>query len=244
MIEAFVANLADLLPFGYAFAAGMVTTVSPCGVAMLPAYVSLYLGVDEEGFRHQPPLRRGARACLLSLAVTAGFVFFFIVAGAILSLGGEFIIPLIPWATIIIGISLILLGIWLLAGGHLYLAVFSRLADRMGKFRGSGVLGFLVFGIAYAIAAFSCTLPVFLVVVGGALAGGGFTAGLLQFVSYALGMGLVITIVTLGTAFFKEAVHRWLRRLVPLVARFSGLLLIFAGGYILYFWFAVGDLLG
>ena len=41
MIESFVANLAGLLPFGYAFGAGMVTTVSPCGIAMLPAYVSL-----------------------------------------------------------------------------------------------------------------------------------------------------------------------------------------------------------
>ncbi|MBI3930874.1 MAG: hypothetical protein HY325_02520, partial [Chloroflexi bacterium] len=85
--------------------------------------------------------------------------------------------------------------------------------------------------------------PVFLVVIGNALALKGFTAGLLQFVSYALGMGFVITIVTLGTTFFKEAVHRWLRRLVPMIVRFSGLLLIFAGGYILYFWFKVGDIL-
>ncbi len=50
MVEVFVANLASLLPFGYAFGAGMVTTVSPCGIAMLPAYVSLYLGEKEEGF--------------------------------------------------------------------------------------------------------------------------------------------------------------------------------------------------
>ena len=61
--------------------------------------------------------------------------------------------------------------------------------------------------------------------------------------SYALGMGFVITIVTLGTTFFKEAMHQWLRRLVPVVARLSGLLLILAGGYILYFWFVVGGLL-
>ena len=79
--------------------------------------------------------------------------------------------------------------------------------------------------------------------VGSALALKGFSAGLFQFVSYALGMGFVITVVTLGTAFFKEAVHRWLQRLVPVVARFSGLLLILAGGYILYFWFKVGDIL-
>src|SRR5713226_1835702 len=32
------------LPFGYAFAAGMVAAVNPCGFALLPAYVGLYLG--------------------------------------------------------------------------------------------------------------------------------------------------------------------------------------------------------
>ncbi len=242
-IEAFVANLAGLLPFGYAFGAGMVTTVSPCGIAMLPAYVSLYLGAEEEGFHQQSPLRRGARAGLLSLVVTVGFVTLFVAIGAILSLGGQFIINIIPWAAVLIGVSLILLGIWLLAGGHLYLAVFSRLVNQVKRPRGSGLTGFLVFGVAYGIAALSCTLPIFLVVVGSALALEGFTAGLLQFVSYALGMGFVITVVTLSTAFSKEAMHRWLRRLVPVVARFSGLLLILAGGYILYFWFKIGDIL-
>ena len=71
----------------------------------------------------------------------------------------------------------------------------------------------------------------------------GFTSGLLQFVSFALGMGCVIAIVTIGSALFKETINRWLRRLVPVVARLSGLLLIFAGGYILYFWFIIGELL-
>lgn len=242
-IEAFVANLANLLPFGYAFGAGMVTTVSPCGIVMLPAYVSLYLGAEEAGFRQQSPLRRGARAGWLSLVVTLGFVTLFAAIGVILSLGGDFVIKIMPWAAVLIGVSLVFLGVWLLIGGHLYFAVFSRLASRVQRRGGSGVIGFLVFGIAYGVAALSCTLPVFLVVVGSALALEGFTAGLLQFVAYALGMGFIITLVTLGTAFSKEAVYRWLHRLVPVVARLSGLLLIFAGGYILYFWFKVGDIL-
>ena len=80
-------------------------------------------------------------------------------------------------------------------------------------------------------------------VVGSALATKGFTSGLLQFVSFALGMGFIIAIVTIGSILFKETVNRWLRHLVPVVARLSGLLLIFAGGYILYFWFKVGEIL-
>ncbi len=243
MIENFVANLALLLPFGYAFGAGMVTTVSPCGIAMLPAYVSLYLGVQEEGYWARSVIRRSARALTMGGVVTLGFVAFFGVTGAILSLGGQFLIAFIPWVAVFIGVALILLGIYLLIGGHVYTSLPARLAGRLGSPRSSNITGFLVFGIAYGIAALSCTLPIFLVVVGSALAMKGFTSGLLQFVSFALGMGFVITIVTIGSALFKETINRWLRRLVPIVARFSGLLLIFAGGYILYFWFKVGDIL-
>ncbi len=243
MIEIFVANLASLLPFGYAFGAGMVTTVSPCGIAMLPAYVSLHLGAEEEGFWAKSSLRRGARALAMSGVVTLGFVVFFGIMGAVLSLGGQFLLTFIPWVAVLIGVALILLGIYLLTGGHVYTNLPARLIGRLDKNGDLGIKGFLIFGIAYGIAALSCTLPIFLVVVGSALTMKGFTLGLLQFISFALGMGFVIALVTIGSALFKESVNRWLRRLVPVVSRFSGLLLIFAGGYILYFWFKVGDIL-
>ncbi|MFC1951484.1 cytochrome c biogenesis CcdA family protein [Chloroflexota bacterium] len=243
MIKSFIVNLASLLPFGYAYGAGMVTTVNPCGIAMLFAYVSLYLRSEEEGFWAKSPLRRGAKALTMSVMVTLGFVVFFGIMGAILSLGGQFLLTFIPWITVIIGAALILLGIYLLVGGHFYTGLPARLAGRLGRSGDLGIKGSFIFGIAYGIAALSCALPIFLAVVGGALAMKGFTSGFLQFVSFALGMGFVIAIITLGSALFKETIKRWLRRLVPIVAKLSGLLLIFAGGYILYFWFKVGDIL-
>ncbi len=243
MIETFVANLAALLPFGYAFGAGMVTTVSPCGVAMLPAYVSLYLGAGEENFGARSILRRSARALIISGVVTIGFVGLFGVAGTVISLGGQFLIAFIPWVAVIIGLILILLGLHLITGKHVYSNLPARLATRLASKSGSGIRGFLIFGIVYGIATLSCTLPVFLAVVASVLVVKGFTSGLLQFVSFALGMGLVIAVVTIGSALFKETVQRWLRRLVPVVTRLSGLLLILAGGYILYFWLVVGDIL-
>ena len=243
MIEVFVTNLASLLPFGYAFGAGMVTTVSPCGIAMLLAYVSLYLGSQEEGFRERSLMRRGARALTMSGVVTLGFVALLGIMGVALSLGGQFLIANIPWAAAIIAVVLILLGVYLLLGGYFYTNLPARLASRLGKNGALGIKGFLIFGIAYGIAALSCTLPIFLAVVGSAVATEGFTLGLMQFVSFALGMGVVIAIITIGSALFKETINRWLRHLVPVVARLSGLLLIFAGGYILYFWFKAGDIL-
>jgi cytochrome c-type biogenesis protein len=243
MIENFVVNLTNILPFGYAFSAGMATTVSPCGIAMLPAYVSLYLGAEEGGLLTGSSFQRLIRALIMSVAVTLSFVVFFGAIGALLSAGGQFLITFIPWITILIGVALVLLGIFLVTGAHMYTSLPARLAVRLGNPGGTSIKGFVIFGIAYAIAALSCTLPVFLVVVASALTVGGFTSGLFQFVSYALGMGFVILVISIGSVLFREMVNRLLRRVVPVVVRLSGFLLIFAGGYILYFWFTVGDIL-
>ncbi|MDY6912409.1 MAG: cytochrome c biogenesis protein CcdA, partial [Chloroflexota bacterium] len=187
--------------------------------------------------------KHGVRALAMSGMVTLGFVAFFGIIGAILSLGGGFLLDYIPWIAIVIASVLIVMGIYTLSGGHLYTNLPSRLASLIGGRGEYNLKGFLLYGIAYAIAALSCTLSIFLVVVGSAIALKGFVSGMIQFVSFGLGMGFVIAVITIGTVMFKETVNRWLHRLVPVVARASGLLLIFAGGYILYYWFTVGDIL-
>ncbi len=41
-------SVGALAPLGFAFAAGMAATVNPCGFAMLPAYLDLYMGSGEK----------------------------------------------------------------------------------------------------------------------------------------------------------------------------------------------------
>ena len=50
LLTGWLTELAAVLPFGFAFGVGMVAAVNPCGFAMLPAYLSLYLGAHEEDF--------------------------------------------------------------------------------------------------------------------------------------------------------------------------------------------------
>lgn len=236
----FVDKLGIGLPFGYSFTAGMVTVVTPCAVAMLPAYIALYLGSHEKGFWSESVYKRIARALILSIVVTLGFVLLFGSIGAVTSLGGmslqENLQAVVPWVVIVIGGMLVLLGFYFLFGGHVYFNLPARLARRIGGGHDANIKGFFVFGIAYALAALSCSFPVFLIVVVSSITVEGYAAGLLQFVYYGLGMGFVILVITLTSALFKETVSRWLRRAVPIVARLNGLLLIFAGGYIIYYW--------
>ncbi len=62
--------LAVLLPFGYSFGAGMVSTVNPCGFSMLPAYLSLYLGERDDGTASSHFILRSCKALLIGTAVT------------------------------------------------------------------------------------------------------------------------------------------------------------------------------
>src|SRR5437762_1589490 len=70
--------LGRALPFGYAFTAGMAAAVNPCGFALLPAYLGLYLGTDGSARKGLRPL---GRALVVGTTMTASFIALFGVAG-------------------------------------------------------------------------------------------------------------------------------------------------------------------
>lgn len=233
------ARLAAVLPLGLAFGAGLVSTVNPCGFAMLPAYLSLFLGLGQEA----SPLRRAVRALWVGLVVSLGFVTLFGGVGLALALGARFLVGWMPWAGFLTGVALVGMGVLLVLGRHLSSGFFTRLGARVAVPREPGLRAFFLFGIAYGIASLGCTLPVFLVVVGGAMAARGAGAGLLQFVLYGLGMGVTLSLLTLGLALFQGTALRSFRAVRPWVTPASGVLVAGMGVYLVYYWLTKGGLL-
>jgi cytochrome c biogenesis protein CcdA len=240
-LEGGVSKAAALLPFGYAFAAGMVATVNPCGVLLLPSLVAFYLG--QTGTADSDAFDRAGRALLLAVSATLGFIAIFAIVGTIVGVGGHALGSAFPIAGLLIGVILTGLGAWLaLTGRELGLLAASQ---SMGQVQLTGdVRSMFTFGVAYAVASLACTLPVFLVVVGSALATRGAVGATLQFISYALGMGLVLTIVVVGAALFQGFVTRSVRRVVPYVHRVSAAFLIGAGIFLVNYWLASGAIGG
>lgn len=231
-----LSGLAAVLPFGFAFGAGMVAAVNPCGFAMLPAYLSLYLGAEENDFGKRASLARLLRALLVGATVTLGFVLLFGAAGVVISASGGALLGAMPVLGILVGVALVALGLWMLAGGTLHAGVFGRIATRVVNLKSVHARGFFLFGVAYGLASLSCTLPVFLAVVGSSLASGGFLAGAAQFFGFALGMATVLMALTLALAFFKQGLAKWLRGAVSYVRLASAVLLVVAGAYIIFYW--------
>ncbi|MFQ5893527.1 MAG: cytochrome c biogenesis protein CcdA, partial [Nitrospinota bacterium] len=63
-------------------------------------------------------------------------------------------------------------------------------------------------------------------------------------VSYGLGMAVVLIVLTLGMALFKEGIIvSRLRGVLPYVGRAAAVLLVLAGSYIVYYWLFKGGLI-
>ena len=231
--ETVAVNLSELLPFGFAFAAGMVASVNPCGFLMLPSYISYHLGTEEEGYLEVPAALRAGRALLLGAVATSGFVVVSGAIGLLISLGAQWLAGTFVYAGAAVGVVLFGLGVWLLVTGR-GLGVMAASRVHVSPRRNLGNV--FLFGMAYSVASLGCTLPIFLVVVGTSLSGDGLAASAGQFISYALGMGLVLMAVTLGAALFRGTVARWLRSALPHVHRISAMFLTGAGAYLVYYW--------
>lgn len=237
LISQWLGQVATYLPFGYSFGAGMVSAVNPCGFAMLPVYLTLYLGAGDDEFYRLPPLRRILKALGITLAVTAGFALLFGMVGGIIVLGGSFLNQAIPWFSLVVGSLLIVLGFWLLLGHYVSFPIMLKLADRFGDPGRLSTGGFFLFGAAFAATSMSCTLPIFLLVMGSSIATRNLTVGIYQFVSYIAGTGSVLMVLTLGIALIKEGVVVGaLRRVLPYIQKISAILLLVAGTYIVIYW--------
>ena len=119
------------IPVIYAFSAGMVATVNPCGFAMLPAYLGLYLGDKTDEQEELRPIRHLGKALLVGGTVTAGFVVLFGVAGTVIGLGASFVSDIVPWLGLVIGVVLAIIGAWMVGGGKLYTGFAAQAANRM-----------------------------------------------------------------------------------------------------------------
>lgn len=233
------ANLAALLPFGYAYGAGMVAAVNPCGILLMPSLVAYYLGTEEGA--QAPWWTRAGKAFLLGAMATLGFVALFAVVGFAFAAGGRALGSYFPIAGLAIGVLMAALGIWLcLTGRSFGLTSAGRAMGGVSLRSDPGSL--FLFGVAYGIASLACTLPIFLVVVGTTLAAGGLLLATAQFVAYALGMGSMLTAVIVGAAFFRTAVARSLRGAVPYLHRLAASLLLGAGIFIIDYWLTSGAL--
>ena len=201
------------------FLRGFVAAVNPCGFVLLPTYLMFFLGSDVSAAVGDLGSRRAGvrRALVVSAALTAGFMTVFA-----------------KYATIVIAVGLVALGISMLRGYRLPIAA-PRL-DRGGRSRGVGSM--FVYGIAYAVASLGCTIGLFLPSLFSAR-DDGLVAATAQVAAYGAGMGLLVTALTVSLAVARTGLLGVLRASMHRVEQVAAGFVILSGLYLAYYFWVV-----
>lgn len=200
----------DIVLIGFAFSAGVVAFLNPCGFAMLPTYVSYFVEsntreiITASSNSRLILVRRLTRGGMIGLIVTASFILTFGLTGIAISSVGIRIAKFLPWIAVASGIVIIGIGVAKIFGrtininiptprGLLY--TINSCNERGKK---PSFVSFFLFGIGYSIASLSCILPLFLLLVFQSLSAGGIKEGSIVFVAYALGVGSIMVAISLA----------------------------------------------
>ena len=224
----------DLATLAYPFSLGLVAAFNPCGFALLPAYLGYFIGVEQSDDARPSSgaqaLGAMLRAMVVALTLTAGFVVVFGAFGALFEtvLSQGTVLDRIGYVTIAIGAIMALLGLWLLAGRAINLRL-----PKMNRGTGSRGLGSVfMFGVSYAVVSLSCTIGLFIAAVATSFSADGVANGTANFVAYGVGMGAVITFLTLALALARSSVVPAMRKMFRWINPVSGLVLIASGVYV------------
>lgn len=203
-----------------AFVAGMVNALSPCCLAMTPAFLAHLAGVE---------IDEASRRARLTHAVVyvLGFSLVFVAIGAGLSVAGYALADVRSalfkiGGTIVITFGLVQLGVFRVP------ALQRSFELRLGQSAAPGYLRSFVVGATYSVAWTPCIGPVLGAILTGVLVFGDFWQGIGLLFAFAMGMG--VPHLAAAVAFEKlTTVRRLLVRHYVAVERTSGLTMIGMG---------------
>jgi cytochrome c-type biogenesis protein len=215
---------------GLSFLRGMAATVNPCGFVLLPTYLVYFLGL--ESTRTDSERATVRRALLVGAAVTAGFVVVFVVIGGLTKWSTAWVLENAKYVTGIAGALFVVVGIAMLFGFKVPLATPTM---RVGS-RDTTVRSMFAYGVVYATVSLSCTLILFLPLI---FERGGVGVGVANGAAFALGMGLLVTALTITLAVANHAMLRVLRSAMQHMQLLAGAFVLLSGLYLLYYFWVV-----
>jgi cytochrome c biogenesis protein CcdA len=218
---------------GLSFLRGLVATVNPCGFILLPTYLMYFLGLQgQHPGSQRATIRRGL---VVSGAVSAGFLTVFLAVGLISVHFTQWINRNARYATVVIGVALVVLGVAMLFGYKLPIST-PRL-DAGGGRRTVGSM--FVYGVAYAVASIGCTIGLFIATLFGSTRSDGVVSGVANVVAFGAGMALVVTALTITLAVANAGLLRVLRTGMRHVESIAAVFVVLSGVYLVYYFWVV-----
>ena len=218
--------------FAYSFILGVMAAINPCGFVLLPTYLVYYLGTEiQRGEESRSATLR--RSLAVGSAVSAGFVGLFLVVGIISRAFTNAIVTNSKYASLVIGVLLVAMGIAMFLGWKPPIARPDVSVQRQRT-----VWNMFLFGIVYAIASIGCTIGFLTSVILGSVNRQGYVSGVLSITLYGLGMGLLVTSLTVALAFARVGFLTTLKKSLRWFDKVSAGFVTLTGLYLTWYWFS------
>lgn len=214
------------LMFAASFAGGVIASISPCSLAMLPLIIG-YVG----GYSKETPLRTFIQLCCFIL----GTAVVFSVIGIICAVTGSvFASALGGYFTLIMASLLMVMGLKITGVLDFDMPVIIKSMPTNST--NSFFLYPVLLGIAFALAGTPCSTPILAGIMAFAAMGKNLLAAVFMLFLFALGQGLILIIAGLFTSSVKNL--KKLSAYTDVLMKISGILLILVAVYLYYKTFA------
>jgi cytochrome c-type biogenesis protein len=208
-----------------AFAAGVLSFLSPCVLPLIPGYLSFMTGLTSaELSEDSRPLGRIMGTALLFVL---GFSLVFVLLGASASVLGQFLTLYRDVIEKVAGLAVILFGVFML-GVIKIPGLYGEARMDLARSRRFGRGAALVMGMAFAAGWTPCVGPILGVILTLAAAAGSVAHGALLLLAYSLGLGVPFLLVALLFGSTKPLLA-WLNRHSVVINRVAGATLIVLG---------------
>jgi len=226
------------ISFLMAFAAGILSFLSPCVLPLVPVYLANIAGSSVL----TPDLADRRHIFLHTISFVAGFSLVFIALGASLGLLGA----AAPQGVLekVGGVLLIIFGIFLIAATKVPWLNYEKRLD-FTRAKGTGYVRSLLIGIIFSLGWIPCVGPILGGILTLAASSQTVWQGVYLLLAYCLGLGLPFIAVGLALGAASRYI-RWLSRHAFITSIVAAILLISVGilmltGYLEYFiWFISG----
>ncbi|MSP82656.1 MAG: cytochrome c biogenesis protein CcdA [Alphaproteobacteria bacterium] len=209
-----------------AFAAGVVSFLSPCVLPLVPGYVSYVAGQSLEGMSSPRLSRVRLEAMLLSLCFILGFSAIFVGLGASATVLGQSLLAYRYEFGFAAGVIVILFGVILLSSYRI--PFLNRDLRFHGRIPGGRPAGAFVLGVAFAFGWTPCIGPVLGSILTVSMTGNAVAEGALLLAIYSAGLGLPFLIAAGFTGAFVGRLGV-LRRIGRPLHTLAGVVLILMG---------------
>lgn len=209
-----------------AFAAGVVSFLSPCVLPVVPSYLAFVSGLTLEELREGTTAGARRAAVLHSLLFVLGFGAVFMTLGWAATAAGQAFARTLPWLSRLGGVALIVFGLYL--AGLLRVPGLSREVRVHLASRPSGWAGSFLVGVAFGAGWTPCIGPVLasILLYAGMEATQG--QGVLLLATYAVGLGIPFVAASAMFNGFLAGVQQVRKWMVPL-GRAAGAVLVLVG---------------